>query len=34
MTPVMDRIYFKSIYSNDPNGHIIELATLPWLFGR
>ena len=25
--PVMDRIYFKSIYTNDPDGHIVELAT-------
>ena len=23
----MDRIYFKSIYTNDPDGHIVELAT-------
>jgi glyoxalase family protein len=23
----MDRIYFKSIYSRDPDGHIVELAT-------
>lgn len=28
VTPVMDRVYFKSIYTNDPDGHIIELATL------
>lgn len=27
VSPVMDRTYFKSIYSNDPDGHIIELAT-------
>jgi glyoxalase family protein len=27
VSPVMDRIYFKSIYTNDPDGHIIELAT-------
>jgi len=27
VTPVKDRIYFKSIYSNDPDGHIVELAT-------
>jgi glyoxalase family protein len=27
VSPVMDRIYFKSIYTNDPNGHIVELAT-------
>jgi glyoxalase family protein len=26
-SPVMDRIYFKSIYTNDPDGHIVELAT-------
>ncbi|MBI4670534.1 MAG: VOC family protein [Chloroflexi bacterium] len=28
VTPVLDRIYFKSIYTNDPDGHIVELATL------
>lgn len=28
VTPVIDRIYFKSIYTNDPDGHIVELATL------
>jgi glyoxalase family protein len=27
VSPVMDRIYFKSIYTRDPDGHIIELAT-------
>ncbi len=27
VTPVMDRIYFKSIYMQDPDGHIVELAT-------
>ena len=27
MTPVMDRLYFKSVYTRDPHGHIIELAT-------
>ncbi len=27
VTPVLDRKYFKSIYTNDPDGHIIELAT-------
>ena len=27
VTPVMDRVYFKSIYMNDPDGHIVELAT-------
>jgi glyoxalase family protein len=24
---VMDRVYFQSIYTNDPDGHIVELAT-------
>lgn len=28
VSPIMDRIYFKSIYTNDPDGHIIELATV------
>src|SRR5207244_11237497 len=27
VTPVMDRVYFKSIYTSDPDGHIVELAT-------
>jgi len=27
VSPVMDRIYFKSIYTNDPDGHIVEIAT-------
>jgi glyoxalase family protein len=27
VTPVMDRVYFKSIYLHDPDGHIVELAT-------
>ncbi|MEJ2750183.1 MAG: VOC family protein [Anaerolineae bacterium] len=27
VTPVIDRIYFKSIYTNDPDGHIVEIAT-------
>lgn len=27
VTPVLDRIYFKSIYTTDPDGHIVELAT-------
>jgi len=27
VSPVMDRVYFKSIYTNDPDGHIVELAT-------
>lgn len=29
VSPVMDRIYFKSIYTKDPDGHIVELATVP-----
>lgn len=27
VSPVMDRVYFKSIYSADPDGHIVEIAT-------
>ncbi len=27
VSPVMDRMYFKSIYTHDPDGHIVELAT-------
>ena len=27
VSPVMDRVYFQSIYTNDPDGHIVELAT-------
>lgn len=27
VSPVRDRVYFKSIYLQDPDGHIIELAT-------
>jgi len=27
VTQVLDRVYFKSIYTNDPDGHIVELAT-------
>ena len=27
VSPVMDRIYFQSIYTSDPDGHIVELAT-------
>jgi glyoxalase family protein len=27
VTPVKDRVYFKSIYLKDPDGHIVELAT-------
>jgi glyoxalase family protein len=26
-TPVLDRRYFRSVYSHDPDGHIVELAT-------
>lgn len=25
---ILDRDYFKSVYTNDPDGHIVELATL------
>ena len=28
VTPVIDRIYFKSIYFQDPDGHILEIATI------
>ncbi len=28
VTPVMDRVYFKSIYFTDPDGHIVEIATV------
>src|SRR6266487_1224180 len=27
VTPVIDRVYFKSIYFNDPDDHIVEIAT-------
>ena len=27
VTPVLDRKYFRSIYFNDPDGHIVEIAT-------
>lgn len=27
VSPVMDRVYFKSLYTSDPDGHIVELAT-------
>jgi glyoxalase family protein len=27
VSPVRDRVYFKSIYTHDPDGHIVELAT-------
>lgn len=28
VSPVMDRDYFRSVYTRDPDGHIVELATL------
>jgi glyoxalase family protein len=28
VSEVRDRVYFKSIYSRDPDGHIVELATV------
>jgi catechol 2,3-dioxygenase-like lactoylglutathione lyase family enzyme len=28
VTDVLDRTYFKSLYLRDPDGHIVELATL------
>lgn len=28
VSDVRDRVYFRSIYSHDPDGHIVELATL------
>jgi glyoxalase family protein len=27
VSPVLDRVYFKSIYTRDPDGHVVELAT-------
>ena len=33
VTPVMDRKYFKSIYFREPNGVLLELATVPPGFG-
>ncbi len=27
VTPVRDRVYFRSIYTRDPDGHIVEIAT-------
>jgi glyoxalase family protein len=27
VSPVRDRVYFRSIYTQDPDGHIVELAT-------
>ncbi len=29
VTDVLDRSYFHSIYTNDPDGHIVEIATVP-----
>jgi len=28
VSPVRERVYFKSIYTKDPDGHIVELATV------
>jgi glyoxalase family protein len=28
VSPVRDRTYFKSIYTRDPDGHIVEIATI------
>lgn len=28
VSEVMDRVYFKSIYTRDPDGHIVEIATM------
>lgn len=28
VSSVLDRVYFKSIYTRDPDGHIVELATM------
>jgi glyoxalase family protein len=28
VSPVMDRVYFQSIYTKDPDGHIVEVATM------
>jgi len=33
VTPVLDRKYFKSIYFREPNGVLLELATIPPGFG-
>lgn len=33
VTPVLDRKYFKSIYFREPNGILLELATIPPGFG-
>ena len=29
VTPVQERVYFKSIYFSDPDGHVLEIATVP-----
>lgn len=28
VSPVMERVYFRSVYTSDPDGHIVELATM------
>ncbi len=28
VSQIMDRVYFKSVYTHDPDGHIVELATV------
>ncbi len=28
VSPVMNRVYFRSVYTQDPDGHIVELATV------
>jgi glyoxalase family protein len=33
VTPVLDRKYFKSIYFREPNGILLEFATIPPGFG-
>jgi glyoxalase family protein len=33
VTPIIDRVYFTSIYTRDPDGHIVELATAGPGFG-
>lgn len=33
VSQVLDRVYFKSIYTRDPDGHIVELATAGPGFG-
>ena len=27
VTPVMDRVYIRIIYCQDPDGHVVEIAT-------